>query len=80
MAAVNILPQRFPLAYWKEFVEYWGGRGLLFAEDTSRRGVVEFKVTALGTKVIIDRGGRVVYRAAGPTGYQILRAEVNRAL
>lgn len=80
MVAVNILPQRFPLSYWKDFLEYWGSGRLLFAEDSNYSGLTAFKVTALGTKVIIDRRGRVIYRAAGPTGYQKLRAEVNRAL
>ncbi len=69
-----------PLQDWKR---YWRGLGagdVLWAQDLGGNAVSSFNVTALGTTIIIDREGRMVYRDAGATSYERLREEVERAL
>jgi hypothetical protein len=77
---VNILPQRAPLRVWKAFWQsVGGGEDVVFAEDTGQRAVAAFNVRALGTTIIVNREGRVVYRDSAPP-YETLRSEVDKAL
>lgn len=79
--AVNILPESHPLRVWKDFWQWAGGGDqVLLAEDIGQRAVAALAVTGLGTTIIVDRNGRVVYRDSGPTAYERLRSEVDRAL
>jgi len=78
--AINILPGRFTLGEWRAFWQYLGGGEVLFAEDARQQAVPAFNVRALGTTIIINREGRVLYRDSGATTYEKLRVEVGRAL
>ena len=42
--------------------------------------VRQYEVVFLGTTIIIDRTGAIVYRDAGPTPYEKLRAEIEKIL
>ncbi len=39
-----------------------------------------FTVTGLGTTIIIDPQGRISYRDAGATSYDVLRTEIEKTL
>lgn len=81
VVAINIVPERASLGQWKAFWLYvGGGEDVLFAEDIGQRAVGVFNVRGLGTTIIIDRQGRVVYRDSGATTYWKLRSEVDKAL
>ena len=81
MVAINILPEQARMELWKAFWLYMGGGDdVVLAEDLNRLAVAAFNVRALGTTIIINRKGQVVYRDAGATPYETLRAEVNKAL
>ncbi len=80
MVAINILPQQSTLRQWEEFWRYVGGGDALFAEDINRTAIAAFNVRTLGTTIIINREGQIVYRDAGATTYEKLRSEVDKAL
>ena len=81
MVAVNILAHRYMLDEWKGF---WrsvgGGEDVLVAEDMDKRAAAALNVRELGTTIIVDREGNVAYRDWGPTAYDTLRSEVQKAL
>lgn len=80
MVACNLLPAH-SFEEWKGFWQYvGGGEDVVFAKDTSRRALTAFKIRALGTTIIINRQGQVVYRDSGATPYETLRSEVDKAL
>ncbi len=79
VVAINVFPQ-YSLRQWEEFWRSVGGGDALFAEDTNQRAVVAYKIRAAGTKIIIDREGKIVYRNGGVTTYEKLRSEVDKAL
>lgn len=79
--AVNVLPERYTLAHWRGFwISVGGEPQVLFAQDVGRRAAAAFQVRDLGTTIIIDRQGNVVYRDWGPTAYARLRQEVDKVL
>jgi len=81
VVAINIFPEDVPLDLWKRFWRYvGGGDDVVFAADFGHRAVRAFNVRALGTTIIINRTGQVVYRDGFATPYEILRAEVDKAL
>jgi len=81
VVAVNVLAARFSLDYWKGFWERsGGGKDVIVAQDVDQRAVAAFGVRALGTTIIVNRKGQVVYRDGIATPYEILRAEVDKAL
>lgn len=57
-----------------------GGTEVRFAEDIGKRAVAALNVRELGTTVIIDREGRIVYRDGGATAYETLQLEVQKVL
>ncbi|HWP34126.1 MAG TPA: TlpA disulfide reductase family protein [Thermodesulfobacteriota bacterium] len=81
VVAINILPEQAPFATWKAF---WraagGGPGVRLAEDPAGRAAAAFNVRSIGTTIVLDRQGRIVYRDAGATAYETLRAAVDEAL
>lgn len=80
MVAINVLPRQFSLEDWKDF--WWsvdGGDDMVVAEDIDMRAVSALKVRGLGTTIIINRNGQVVYRDSGATPYKTLRSEVDKA-
>ena len=53
---------------------------MVWATDGAQAAVNLFRVASLGTTIIIDRQGQVSYRDGGATPYEILKAQVERAL
>ena len=67
----------------EEWIEYWRSKGandVTWATAGDGAVVRQFRVTYLGTTIIIDREGRISYRDAGPTPYETLREELERVL
>ncbi len=79
VVAINVFPQ-YTLRQWEAYWRSVGGGDALFAEDVNQRAIVAFNVRAAGTKIIIDREGKIVYRNVGVTTYEKLRSEVDKAL
>jgi len=78
VVAVNIVPQA-TLQQWQAFWKSLGAGDVVWAQD-SGQAVTAFNVQALGTTIVVDRKGRVVYRDAGATPYETLRRAVLKAL
>ena len=53
---------------------------VIWANDDDLSLVREFNVQTLGTTIIIDRNGQIVYRDGGATPYDKLKAEVGDVL
>ena len=79
VVAVNIEPY-YALKEWQAFWLDITDLPVTWAQDAQGRAVQAFELTALGTKIIVDRKGRIVYRSAGVAGYEVLRAAIEAAL
>ncbi len=79
VVAVNIDP-RYPLEQWTDFWKSTGAGDVLWAQDTNSTTVTDYRLVTLGTEVIVDGDGLVVFRSDGPSGYERLRSAVEQAL
>ncbi len=77
--AVIIAPG-YSLGDWQTWWYRYTDRSVIWADDTQGEAVVAFGVYAVGTKVIVDRQGRLVYHSGGAAGYDVLNAAVKRVL
>ena len=53
---------------------------MLWAKDKNDTTVKDYKLLALGTKLIVDRHGSVTFRRDGPAGYDKLKSEIEKVL
>ena len=79
MLAVNTAPW-IPVEEWRDFWRSKGAEDVSWVNDEGQATVKLFKVTGLGTTIIIDQRGRISYRDAGATPYDVLRAEIEKTL
>lgn len=79
MVAVNIEP-RSPLASWVSFWKSTGAGDVLWGHDTKGTTSRDYRLLTLGTEIIVDRQGMVVFRSDGAAGYKKLQAEIEKAL
>ncbi len=79
MLAINTAPW-IPVEDWRDFWRSEGADDVSWANDVGQEMLKLFKVTGLGTTIIIDRQGRISYRDAGATPYEVLRAEIEKTL
>ena len=79
MVAVNIEP-RSPLDQWVSFWKATGAGDVLWGQDTSGSTVKDFRLLALGTEIIVDRKGSVIFRSDSSVGYEKLRSEIEKIL
>ena len=79
MLAINTAPW-IPVEDWRDFWHSKGAGDVSWANDADQEMVKSFKVTRLGTTIIIDRQGRISYRDAGATPYDVLRTEIEKTL
>ena len=77
--AINTAPW-IPVEEWRDYWRSKGAEDVNWANDVGHRMLKEFDVTSLGTTIIIDRQGRISYRDAGPTPYDVLRTEIEKTL
>jgi len=79
VVAINTQPF-YNLQYWKTFWRSLGAGDVLWAQDSDYSAIAAYNVLNLGTTIIINRQGRIIYRDGGVTSYNKLRAEVEKAL
>lgn len=81
VVAVNIAPQANKLEEYRDYMQEYGAGDLVWAQDTDDNSAVRaFNIRGLGTTIVVDRNGRIIYRDVGPTAYDTLRPEVVKAL
>ncbi len=78
--AVNIWPSNYSLDEWVGFWKRIGAGDVLWAQDANDTAIRAYKVMALGTEVIVDREGAIVFRSEGAAGYKELRSELEKVL
>jgi len=79
--AVNIAPQVSTLEEFRDYLQEYGAGDLTWAQDSEDNQVARtFNIQGLGSTIVIDRSGRIVYEDAGPTSYPVLRTAVMDAL
>ena len=77
--AINTAPW-IPVEDWRDFWRSKGAADVSWVNDVGQQMLKSFEVTSLGTTIIIDRQGRVSYRDAGATPYDVLRTEIEKTL
>lgn len=53
---------------------------VLWGQDFEGTTVRDYELLALGTEIIVDREGLVVFRSDGSAGYERLRSEIEKIL
>ena len=79
MLAINTAPW-IPVEEWRDYWRSKDAKDVSWANDRDQQMLKRFEVTSLGTTIIIDPQGRISYRDAGPTPYEILRTEIEKTL
>ena len=79
MLAINTAPW-IPVEDWRDFWRRKGDGDVSWANDVDQMMLKLFKVTGLGTTIIIDPQGSISYRDAGATSYDVLRTEIEKTL
>ena len=79
MLAINTAPW-IPVEDWRDYWRSKDAEDVAWANDEGQEMFKSFAVTSLGTTIIIDRKGRISYRDAGATPYDVLRAEIEKTL
>jgi len=77
--AINTAPW-IPVEDWRDYWHSKGAKDVTWVNDVGQQLLKSFQVTSLGTTIIIDRQGRVSYRDAGATTYDVLRTEIEKTL
>ena len=63
VVAVNLLPQANSLEEWQAFLERSGAIDFVWAADTfDQLASRTYNIQSLGTTIIIDRDGQMIYR------------------
>lgn len=84
--AVNIDSGNFSLEEWVDFIDRYAPDGLTgFAEsaavqDVQFQSARQYRLTTLGTEVLVDRQGQLALRSEGGLGEGRLRSEVEKLL
>ncbi len=81
VVAINLVPQYNTLEEWQAFLEEFGAVDFVWAADTfDQLAVRTYNVQSLGTTIIIDREGQLVYRDEAASSYKMLETAVLMAL
>ena len=81
VVAINLAPQYNTLEEWQAFLEEFGAVDFVWAADTfDQRAVQTYNVRSLGTTIIIDREGQLVYRDEAASSFKMLQPAVLAAL
>ncbi len=81
VVAINLVPQYNTLEEWQAFLEEFGAVDFVWAADTfDQLAVRTYNVQSLGTTIIIDREGQLVYRDEAASSYKMLETAVLAAL
>ena len=79
VVAINQAAQ-FSLDDWETFWRSTGALSVIWAQDTNLMATRTYGVTALGTTIIIDRDGQIVYRDHKATSQETLQSEIEKVL
>ncbi len=79
VVAINQATQ-FSLDDWETFWRSTGALNVIWAQDTNLTATRTYGVTALGTTIIIDRDGQIVYRDHKVTSQETLQSELGKVL
>ena len=77
--AINTAPW-IPVEDWRDYWRSKGAADVSWVNDVGQQMIKSFEVTSLGTTIIIDRQGRVSYRDAGATSYDVVRTGIEKTL
>ena len=80
VVGINQAAHLYSLDDWRRFWTVSGALNVTWAQDHDLQATRAYKVTALGTTIVIDRKGRIVYRDEGVTSYDTLRSEIDEVL
>lgn len=81
MVAINLVPQYNDLREWQTFLEAFGAVDFVWAEDSRDQFASRtFNVQSLGTTIILDREGRMIYRDDTASSYEMLESGVLKAV
>ncbi len=81
VVAIDILPQYYSLQEWQAYLKDYGASDFVVAQDTPDQLAVQaYQIRTLGTTVIVDRKGGLVYRDETTSTYEMLREGVQEAL
>ncbi len=80
VVAINQASHLYSVDNWQQFWRSTGALNVTWAQDDNLQATKAYGVIALGTTIVIDRKGRVVYRDEGVTSQTTLRSEVEKAL
>lgn len=84
--AINIQPSYYSLQEWAGFMKQFAPVGLeeatraMAVQDVSNMAIRQYELTYLGTEVLLDRNGQVVFRSETGAGESKLRSEIERVL
>ncbi len=78
MIAVNVFSQ-FSLEDWEKYWREVGGGDVIYAHDPRREAIRTLNVRTVGSTVIIDKYGRIVFKDGVATAYKVLKEAVERA-
>lgn len=74
---MNLLPQYNSLEEWQAFLGDFGATDFVWAADTfDQLASRTYNIQSLGTTVIIDRDGQLVYRDEVASSYEMLKPAV----
>ncbi len=81
VVAINLVPQYNSIEEWQAYLEEFGANDFVWASDTfDQLASRTYNVQSLGTTIIIDRNGQVVYRDESTSSFKMLEPAVLAAL
>ncbi len=81
VVAVNLLPQANSLEEWQAFLEEFGAADFVWAADTlDQLASRTYNIQSLGTTIIIDRDGQIIYRDEVASSFEMLQPAILAAL
>ncbi len=81
VVAINLVPQYNSIDEWQAFLEDFGAIDFVWASDTfDQLASRTYNVQSLGTTIIIDRDGQMVYRDESASTFEMLEPAVLAAL
>lgn len=77
--AINVEP-RASLEDWTRFWKSSGAGDVVWAQDVNGTTIESYSLVNLGTEIIVNRRGRIVFRSDGPAEVRKLEAEIKGVL
>ncbi|MBI4339535.1 MAG: TlpA family protein disulfide reductase [Chloroflexi bacterium] len=79
VVAINIQPE-YPLPEWERFWKSSGAGEVIWAQDVEGATIEAYRLVALGTVIVVDRQGQIVFRSDGSPGARQLQRKIEEAL